>query len=50
LSVGSTWLSERTGEKREERREKREEKGTEEKNNFAAEQSSMNALSLIGSV
>jgi len=57
LSVGSTWLSERTGEDRrgeekikEERREKREEKGTEEKNNCAAEQSSMNALSLIGSV
>jgi len=37
-------------EKREERREKREEKGTEVKNNCAAEQSSMNALSLIGSV
>jgi len=37
-------------ERREKREEKREEKGTEEKNNFAAEQSSMNALSLIGSV
>jgi len=40
----------REDKRREKREERREEKGTEEKNNCAAEQSSMNALSLIGSV